>query len=163
MEAATSTSSSSGGLVAPGTSQSVGSRGAAASSAATTMTPARPAHHRAEQLAMGLSILATQADALMLASDTSQASVHHVVAGAGVPPPVETPLLGGWEGMPDGRGTLQRGPTFFLSRSARDASTEGVLAPTWLLEQGISNMLDLAEAFDDAEEVRAAFGAAAQT
>ena len=55
------------------------------------------------------------------------------------------------------------GPTFFLTRGGIDRSTEGVVAPTRLLELGISSMLDLADAFSEEEEVRSACGAADQT
>ena len=59
-------------------------------------------------------------------------------------------------------GIVKRGPTFVLARSAKDASTEGVMAPTWLLAEGISTMLDLAEAYVNEAEVRVAGGAATQ-
>ena len=55
------------------------------------------------------------------------------------------------------------GPTFALARSSREATTEGVIVPRWLLSLGITNMLDFADAFDCEAEVRTAYGAAVQT
>ena len=57
----------------------------------------------------------------------------------------------------------QPGPTFALARSSREATTEGVVVPRWLLSLGITNMLDFADAFDCEAEVRTAYGAAVQT
>ena len=71
--------------------------------------------------------------------------------------------IGEWTERIAAGNVVQLGPTFALARSAREEATGGVLAPTWLLAHGITNMLDLAEAFDDEAEVRAASGAAAQT
>ena len=54
------------------------------------------------------------------------------------------------------------GSSFALKRSSLDRSTEGVDAPTSLLRLGIDNMVDLADGFDDSEELLAALGAADQ-
>ena len=57
---------------------------------------------------------------------------------------------------------LTLGSSFALKRSSLDRSTEGVEAPTSLLRLGIDNMVDLADSFDDSEELLSALGAADQ-
>ena len=71
-------------------------------------------------------------------------------------------------GFPDpSRGSSQAaavplGSSFALMRSSLDRSTEGVHAPRCLLRLGIDNMVDLADCFDDGQELLAALSAADQ-
>ena len=125
-----------------------------ASNVQHTVPPARPVHSwSASKVGEGRAeISPASSNSLSLPT----------VAGVSVQQPTVAPLSGGCGEIANRLGTVKRGPTFALMRSARDASTEGVMAPTWLLAQGISNMLDLAAAYDSEAEVRVVSSATTQ-
>ena len=69
----------------------------------------------------------------------------HVV-GAAMSPGVSSPI-NEWADRISVQGMVQLGPTFLLARSVRETATEGVMVPAAIGSQGISNMLDFADAF----------------
>ena len=55
------------------------------------------------------------------------------------------------------------GPTFVLTRGGGSPATEGVRAPPIFLQMGLTSMLDVAEAFDDEQDVRETLRAISQS
>ena len=69
--------------------------------------------------------------------------------GAAMPQSVVQSPITAWADRISGQCMDQPGPTFLLTRSSREPATEGVMVPSAIISQGISNRLDFADAFDD--------------